>query len=189
MRILATILAFASFALAQDTRTATLVGTVTDNTGAAVPKAPVNVTNVQTHVVSHGETTAEGNYYIPFLNIGEYEVTVEAAGFKKSIRSGITLQAGSTIRIDVQLEVGALNQSVEVTAASPLLATDSAAVGGLDDAKKVHETPMLQSKPQHLMFYLEGSTAENDGTYHILGQPSALINYARIHVQHRNGFQ
>jgi hypothetical protein len=177
MRLLATILAFASLAFAQDTRTATLVGTVTDNTGAAVPKAPVNVTNTQTHVGSHGETTAEGNYSIPFLTIGEYEVIVEAAGFKKLIRSGITLQGGSTTRIDVQLEVGALNQSVEVTGASPLLATDSSAVGGLDDAKKVHETPMLQSKPQHLMFYMLGSTAENDGTYHILGQPSNLINY------------
>jgi len=177
MRILAAILALASFALAQDTRTATLVGTVTDNTGAAVPKATVNATNVQTQVASHGETTAEGNYYIPFLNIGEYEITVEAAGFKKLVRSGISLQAGSTIRIDAQLEVGALSQSVEVTAATPLLATDSAAVGGLDDAKKVHETPMLQSKPQHLMYYMQGSTALNDGSYHILGQPAALINY------------
>ena len=134
-----TILAFASFAFAQDTRTATLVGTVTDNTGAAVLKATVDATNVQTRVVSHSETTAEGTYYIPFLNLGDYEITVEAAGFKKLIRSGITLQGGSTIRIDAQLEIGGLNQSVEVTAASPLLATDSAAVGGLDDAKKVHE--------------------------------------------------
>ena len=81
MRILAAILACASFAFAQDTRTATLVGAVTDNTGAAVPKASVNVTNVQTKVASHGETTAEGGYYIPFLNIGDYEVTVEAATF------------------------------------------------------------------------------------------------------------
>jgi hypothetical protein len=102
---------------------------------------------------------------------------VEAAGFKKLIRSGISLPGGSTIRIDAQLEVGGVNQSVEVTGASPLLATEGAAVGGLDDAKKVHETPMLQSKPQHLMYYMQGSTALNDGSYHILGQPSALINY------------
>jgi hypothetical protein len=157
MRILATILAFASFALAQDTRTATLVGTVTDNTGAAVPKATINVTNAQTQVVSKSETNAEGNYYIPFLNIGGYEVVVEAAGFKKLIRSGIILQAGVTTRIDVQMEIGALNQQVEVTAASPLLATDTAIVGGLDNAKKVLETPMLQSKPQHLLYYMQGS--------------------------------
>ena len=177
MRVLAGVLALASLALAQDTRTATLVGTITDNTGATVPKAAITVTNVQTQVVSKSETNAEGNYYIPFLNIGGYEVAVEAAGFKKFVRSGITLQAGVTTRIDVQLEVGALTQEVEVTAASPLLATDTSIVGGLDNAKKVLETPMLQSKPQHLLFYLQGSQGQNDGTYHILGQPSSLNGY------------
>jgi hypothetical protein len=170
-------LAFASFSLAQDVRTATLVGTVTDPTGAAVLRAAVTVTNVQTRVVSHGETSAEGNYYVPFLNIGQYEVAVEAASFKKFIRSGITVQAGVTTRIDVQLQVGQLTQQVEVTAASPLLATDTAVVGGIDNAKKVLETPMLQSKPQHLLYYMEGSQGQNDGTYHMLGQPSALIGY------------
>lgn len=175
--LLSMALAVATLSFAQDSRTGTLVGTITDSAAATVAKAAINVTNVETKVVSHGETTAEGNYYIPFLNIGAYELTVEAAGFKKFLRSGITLQAGSTIRIDIQLEVGALTQQVEVTAASPLLATDSAAVGGLDDAKKVRETPMLQSKPQHLMFYMQGASAMNDGSYHILGQPPALINY------------
>jgi hypothetical protein len=59
-------------------------------------------------VASRGETTAEASYYIPFLNIGDYELVVEAAGFKKFIRGGITLQAGSTTRIDLQMEVGGL---------------------------------------------------------------------------------
>jgi len=94
---------------------------------------------------------------------------VEAASFKKFIRSGITLQAGVTTRIDVQLEVGQLTQQVEVAAASPLLATDSAVVGGIDNAKKVLETRVLQSKPQHLLYYMEGSQRQNDGTYHMPG--------------------
>ncbi len=176
-RLVVSALAFAALSYAQDVRTATLVGTVTDSTGAAVLKAAITVTNVQTQVVSHGETTADGNYYVPFLNIGQYEVGVEAQGFKKFLRSGIVLEAGSSTRIDVVLEVGALTQQVEVTAASPLLATDTAVVGGLDNAKKVLETPMLQSKPQHLLFYMEGSQGQNDGTYHMLGQPSALNGY------------
>src|SRR5437016_761254 len=121
IRIWMAALVLTSFALAQDVRTATLVGTVSDTTGAAIPKATVNTTNIQTQVTSHGETTADGNYYIPFLNIGDYELTVEAAGFKKLVRSGVTLQAGSTIRIDARLEVGALTQQVEVSGASPLL--------------------------------------------------------------------
>ena len=170
-------LVLAPLSFAQDVRTATLVGTVTDPTGTAIPAASITATSVQTQVVSKGQTTADGNYYVPFLGIGDYELTVEAAGFKKFLRSGITLQAGVTTRIDIQLEVGSLTQEVEVTAASPLLATDSSVVGGLDNAKKVHETPMLQSKPQHLLYYMEGSQGQNDGTYHMLGQPSALIGY------------
>jgi hypothetical protein len=171
------ILAVAALSFAQDVRTGTLVGTVTDSSGAGVPSAQVTVVNVQTKVETHGQTTAEGDYHVPFLNLGQYEVGVEAQGFKKFLRSGIVLQAGESVRIDAQLEVGAVSQEIEVTGASPLLSTDSAVVGGLDDAKKVQETPMVQSKPQHLMFYMEGAMSDNGGTYHILGQPSALINY------------
>src|ERR1035437_5687059 len=170
------ILTLAAWSFAQGVRSAILVGAVTDSSGAAVPSAQVNVINVQTKVETHGQTTADGNYYVPFLNLGQYEVGVEAQGFKKFIRSGVILEAGQTVRIDVQLEVGAVSQEIEVTGASPLLATDSAVVGGLDDAKKVEETPLNQMKPQHLMWYLEGvSTA--GGQYVVLGQSQNLINY------------
>jgi hypothetical protein len=84
-----------------------------------------------------------------------YEATVEAQGFIKFVRTGLILEAGSTVRVDAKLEVGAVTQQVEVTTATPLLATDDAAVGGLDDAKKNEEISMLQSKPQHLMYYME----------------------------------
>lgn len=177
-RVVLLCLILATLSFAQDTRTATLVGTVTDPSGAPVPGAAIDATAIQTRGTSHGQTTAEGTYYVPFLGIGAYEVTVEAAGFKKFVRTGIVLEAGITTRIDIALEVGALTQEVEVSAASPLLDTDSSVVGGLDNAKKVLETPMLQSKPQHLLFYMEGSQGQNDGTYHMLGQPSALNGYS-----------
>jgi hypothetical protein len=171
------VLAFAGVSFAQDIRTATLVGTVTDASGSAVPNAQVTVVNVQTKVETHGQTTPEGDYYVPFLNIGQYEARVEAPGFMKFVRTGLILEAGSTVRVDAKLEVGATTQTVEVTAATPLLATDDAVVGGLDDAKKIEESSMLQSKPQHLMYYMEGAYSDNGGTYHILGQPATLINY------------
>lgn len=167
----------AALSLAQDVRTATLVGAVTDPTGAAVLNASITVINVQTGVASHGQTNSEGSYYVPFLNIGQYEVDVEARGFKKFVRSGIVLQAGATTRIDVRLEVGEVTQAVEVTSAAPLLSTDTAVVGGIDDAKKIEQTSMLQSKPQHLMYYMEGAYSANNGTYHILGQDETGINY------------
>src|SRR5579859_5728518 len=86
------LLAAVSCAISQDVQTATLVGTVTDHTGAVIPGATVAVTNTQTQVVSRGVTNGDGAYYIPFLANGSYNVTIEAAGFKKYVRNGITLQ-------------------------------------------------------------------------------------------------
>ena len=169
-------LVFAAVSLGQDIRTGTLVGLVTDPAGAAVPGARVTVVNLQTRVESHVLTTADGNYDVPYLNIGEYEVSVEASGFKKFIRAGVSLQAGSTVRIDIPLEVGGVNQVIEVTAASPLLATDSAVVGMTDDAKKIQETPINQSRPTFAMYYMEGSAC-GSGSCVILGQASTGIDY------------
>jgi len=168
-------LALAVLSFAQDV-TATLVGTVIDSSGAAVPNARVSAINVQTKVETRGVTAPKGNYYVPFLTLGNYDVTVEAQGFKKLVRSGVILEAGRTVRIDIQLEVGAPSQETEMTAASPLLETDDAVVGGIADAKTVEESPMIQSKPQHILYYMEGvSTA--GGSYVILGQNQNLINY------------
>jgi len=174
---------FAALALAatpvfaQNLRTATLVGTVTDSTGATVADASITVLNVDTSVASKSKTNAEGAYYIPFLNVGNYELTVEAAGFKKYQRTGITFNAGETPRIDVQLQVGAVSEEIKVTAQATLLQTDSAVVGGIATAKDIHDEPIPQSKPQHFMYYIEGAQANNDGSYHILGQPESQMSY------------
>jgi hypothetical protein len=172
------ILALATFCFGQDVQSGTLVGLVTDSSGSAVPNAYVKAVDVQTKVESHGLTTADGNYIIPYLNVGEYEITVEAAGFKKFVRLGVLVQTGSTMRIDVRLEVGAVNQEIEVTAANPLLATDSAVIGSTDDAKKVQETPINQSRPTFAMYYMEGAACgSNSGVCMIGGLSSANLNY------------
>ena len=175
-RLVLGMLTLAAFSFAQDVRTGTLVGLVTDSTGAAVPNARINVVNGQTRVESHGLTNVDGNFDVPYLNLGEYELSVEASGFKKYVRPGIIVQAGSTVRIDVQLEVGAVNQTIEVSAASPLLATDSAVVGMTEDAKKVQETPINQSRPTFAMYYMEGAAC-GSGSCVILGQASTGIDY------------
>src|SRR6266700_562292 len=104
-----------SVGFAQNLRTATLVGTVTDSAGAVVPKAAVTVTNVQTQVVTRVQTNEDGAYYIPFLNLGNYELSVEVPGFKRYDQSGLVLNAGETPRIDVRLEVGGVSEEVRVT--------------------------------------------------------------------------
>jgi hypothetical protein len=171
------LLAMATFLFCQDIRTATLVGTVTDSTGGVVSNVAVTVTNIDTQVVTRGLTNAEGAYYLPFLNVGNYRLTMEAPGFKRFEQSGLVLLAGENPRIDVKLEVGAVSDTIKVTASAPLLETDSAVVGSITTAKEIHDTPIPQSKPQHFMYYQEGSQANNDGTYHILGQPEAQMSY------------
>jgi hypothetical protein len=167
----------AMLADAQDLRTATLVGTVTDSTGAVIANATVTVTNRDTQVVSRGVSNQDGAYYIPFVAIGSYRMEVAATGFKKFEETGLVLNAGETPRIDVKLEVGAMTDSVSVSGSTPLLNTESAVVGSLADAKAIHDTPIPQSKPQHFLYYMEGAQAGNDGTYHILGQPEAQLSY------------
>ncbi len=169
--------ALVSAVSAQNLATGTLVGTVTDNTGGVVTGAAVTVTNTQTQVSSRAVTNAEGSYYVPFLALGSYQVAVEAAGFKKYEQSGIVINAGETPRIDVKLQIGAVSEEIKVTAAAPLLETDSPVMGQVDDMKAVHDTPMMQAKAQNLMYYMEGSQVNNDGSFHILGLPPNLVSY------------
>ena len=84
--------AMATFFSPQDIRTATLVGTVTDGSGAVIPNVVVTVTNVDTQVVTRSLTKGEGSYYLPFLNVGNYRLTMEAPGFKRYEQSGLDLE-------------------------------------------------------------------------------------------------
>ena len=119
--------AMASFAAwAQSTGAATVVGTVTDKSGAVVPGAKVTVRNLGTQFISSGQTNAAGAYYVPSLNSGTYEVAVEATGFKKFVQTGLVLRINESPRIDVQLEVGNVTESVKVDATAPLLETETA---------------------------------------------------------------
>jgi hypothetical protein len=167
----------ATLSFAQDLRTATLVGTVTDASGATVANADVTATNVDTQVVTRGKTNDTGAYYLPFLNVGNYHLVIEAPGFKKYDQTGLILNAGETPRVDVKLEVGAVTEEVKVSAQAALLETDSAVVGSVTNSKEIHDEPIPQSKPQHFMYYQEGAQANNDGTYHILGQPETQMSY------------
>lgn len=170
--------AVAAFAFSQDLRTATLVGNVSDASSSSIVDASVVITNVETGVITRSKTNQEGAYYAPFLIVGRYTLEVEAPGFKKFQQTGLLLNAGETPRVDVRLEIGSVNEQVSVTAQAPLLATDDAVVGGLTTGKEIHDIPIPQSKPQHYMYYQMGAQANNDGTYHILGQPEQQLSYS-----------
>jgi hypothetical protein len=122
--------------------TATIVGTVTDATGAIVPRAVVVVTNVQTGIRVTTEATDGGTFVVPSLRPGDYSVAVESAGFQKTVRTGITLQVAQVARIDVTLQTGGLNEAVEVVGATPLLDTLTSSRGSVIDQKKIVDLPL-----------------------------------------------
>lgn len=100
-----------------------MFGTVTDSSGAAVNGAKVSILNADTNTTVNTETNGEGYYTSPPLIVGNYEVDVEQPGFKKEIRRGIVLQVDQHAQINVQLQIGAVGESVQVTAEAPLVNT------------------------------------------------------------------
>jgi hypothetical protein len=131
-----------SVLLAQSER-GTIAGAVVDASGGAIPAAKVVVTNKATNVASTLSTNEVGSFVVPNLTPGEYNVRVEKQGFKASVMSGITLDAGSNVRADVTLEVGATQQTVEVSAQAIALQTDSAKSATVVTNKLVDELPTV----------------------------------------------
>src|SRR4051794_22053843 len=115
--VLAILLAACGFA--QDR--GTIRGVVTDATGATVPDATVTIKNVNTGLTQTVKTSADGVYSVLYLPAGNYTVTTEKAGFRKAETTGIDVHVATVSSVDVTLAVGGVDQSVEVTAAAPLL--------------------------------------------------------------------
>jgi hypothetical protein len=109
-------------ALGQD---ATIVGTVTDPSGAAVPSARVTVTNTETGLIHNITTSDSGQYVLPELRIGHYDAKVEASGFKATERKGVVLQVGDRQRLDFRMEIGAAQETVTVEANAVRVQTDT----------------------------------------------------------------
>jgi hypothetical protein len=144
MRVLACCLAFTlSFAalVSGQLNRGSITGTVTDPTGSAVPAAQVTLKNTETGAAYETLTNPEGQYTVPNLPTGSYEVTVGAAGFKTSVRTGLVLQVTEVLRADVRLEVGSTTDSVQVTAAVARLQSDSPEVGAVIQNKQLADLP------------------------------------------------
>jgi outer membrane receptor protein involved in Fe transport len=117
----------------------TLLGTLTDSSGAAVAEAKVTATAVSTGIARVTQTNPSGNYVFPDMAPGTYSVLAEAHGFKKATRSDLRLDVNSTVRADLTMQPGAVSEMIEVTGAAPILQTDRA-----DVAQKIQETQLEQ---------------------------------------------
>ncbi|MGE5645243.1 MAG: carboxypeptidase regulatory-like domain-containing protein [Acidobacteriota bacterium] len=130
-----------SVAIAQ-TITGSITGTVTDPSGAVVPAARVVATNTGTNVTFNGITNTAGVYNFVFLPVGSYNVSVESQGFKKASFGPFALEVNQIARVDVKLEVGDATQTVEITAAAPILQTESTATGDTITSTKLTSLPL-----------------------------------------------
>src|SRR6267378_4051299 len=111
--------------------TATILGTVTDMTGAAIPETAVQVRNVGTGITQSTASNAQGRFTAPDLGIGEYEVQASKMGFSTVVRKGITLTVGSQAVVDFSLPVGQQTQTVTVESQASQVEVTSSAVGAL----------------------------------------------------------
>jgi len=124
------------------TTAGSIIGAVTDTTGAVVPNAAVTIRNVDTGITTKAVTDSSGNYVVTPLQVGHYSVTVEAQGFKKSVSGGITLNVQDRIGVNVVLEVGQITETVEVVGAAPALQTDTSYLGQVMDSQKIVDLPL-----------------------------------------------
>src|ERR1700730_16207589 len=136
---------------------ATILGTVTDSSGAVVGNAQVDVTNVATGVVSHTSTSANGDFTSPYLTPGIYSVTVQAQGFQRAVADNITLAVAQQARVNVVMKPGQVSETVQVEASSVSLDTDSAAVAQLVSQKQVEQLPLNGRNFLNLLFIGAGA--------------------------------
>ena len=120
----------------------TITGTITDTTGAVVAGAKITITEQETGIKGEAQADSSGVYIRPLLKPGRYSIEVEATGFKKSVQRDILLNTGDRVGVNIQLSVGDISQSVEITAAAPLLQTEDTTLGNTLQARAVSELPL-----------------------------------------------
>ncbi|MBS1855308.1 MAG: carboxypeptidase regulatory-like domain-containing protein [Acidobacteria bacterium] len=150
MKRLVFVLAALSGLLSAQEFRGTLTGRVTDPAGLGVPAVKLQILKTDTNTRSETVTGAEGNYTAPFLAPGPYSVSVEAPGFKRYSRDGITIGTNERVTLDIQLQVGSATEVITVTADAPLLNTATASAGQVISTREVENLPMNGNTPMAL---------------------------------------
>ncbi|HTB13431.1 MAG TPA: carboxypeptidase-like regulatory domain-containing protein [Bryobacteraceae bacterium] len=148
---LAAVVVLAIVSLSASAQTAQLTGTISDTSGASVPDAKVTATNVSTGVARSGVTNGSGVYLITTLLPGDYQILIEAAGFKQTKQGPITFAVDQVARLDFSMEVGESKESVTVSASAVLLDSDTSTVGTVIENKQVADLPLSGRDPVNLL--------------------------------------
>ena len=144
--------------------TASIVGTVTDPSGAGVPTCTLKVTNDLTGFSRTLPCQPDGSYVATLLPLGTYSIQVSASGFAPLVRTGITLTVQQIAKVDLQLQVGPVTQAVTVRGGAPMVQTEQAAVSAAMDGTRMVELPLSGRSPATLLALIPGVTNVSAGT-------------------------
>src|SRR5579864_3210266 len=156
LALAALILLSSALVLGQEV-TASLTGTVTDPSGAAIPSAAVTATDADRGTVWKTQSNSEGTYVLPRLPIGRYEVRVEVSGFQTAVHAPFSLELNQAARIDFAMTIGQVSQQMEVSAAAPLLQTETTSVSSVMEASAIANLPLETRNYNQLALLVPGA--------------------------------
>src|SRR6266545_33205 len=156
-------------ALHAQTTNATIVGDVTDPQGGAIANATITVKNTATGLARQVVTSELGTYRVFPLNPGVYEVSASTPGFKTKVQPNVALEIASNVKVDFQLEVGAVSETVEVQASATVLQTQEASVGGTVTSTVLDRMPVNGRNYTRLILLMPGTSdqggSQSNGTF------------------------
>ena len=138
--------AMAAAVSAQEFRGA-ITGRITDESGASMPGVTVTATNVATNLATTTTTNGDGDYSLLYLTPGTYNMSAELAGFKKLVREGVEVRIGDRLAVDLKMSLGGIEETISVTAETPLLQTTSGSTGQVIDEKRISMMPLSDGNP------------------------------------------
>src|SRR3954470_24089964 len=151
---------------------ATIVGTVTDSSGAALPGVNISITNVDSNAVKKIQTNEAGQYVVPDLKIGHYSVKAESAGFKAVEQKNVVVQVGDRDRIDFQMEVGGVQESVTVEANPVRVQTESGEQSNVITGQQISQIAVSGRSMYQLAALVPGASSQIGGG----GMSAGVVN-------------
>ncbi len=157
---------------------ASLSGVVTDSSGAVIPGATVTAANTATGIATKTTSDSAGNYTLPSLPAGTYDLAVQKEGFTETVQHGIILQVDQHATLNATLNVGSVTQQVEVVSQVPIVSTETATVGTVIDTRQVVDLPLNLREFGSLAVLVPGAVSDNGGfASSTFGSPFSQTSY------------
>jgi carboxypeptidase family protein len=170
------------------TGAASLTGIVTDQSGAPVPGTTVTAIKQDTNVIYTGVSNEAGNYTLTSLPLGTYVVKAELTGFKTTVTKPIQVEAKQIVRLDFKLDVGTIEEKIEVAARSPILQTESATVGSVISGTTVSALPLNGRNTGQLSLLLPGTVTPNPSAFTAIRNFSSGRPYVNGNREQTNNY-